>query len=126
MRQIASNFVAKAVGRNDGHFIDDFLVDMKIKGQTSIVALDDLFGGVFDKLVSDSALHARFGNKIVEEAAKKPFKETQINSLPPLAGRGSAPKTKKKKRERREKGAQNCLPPAIKPSASERFDSGSR
>ncbi len=48
------DLVSHSLGRNDGNFASDLLVDMEIKSQARVVLLDDHSGGLLNGLSSDT------------------------------------------------------------------------
>ena len=46
----AGNFVSHSLRRDDGHFSDELLVDMEVKGEARVVFLDDHTSGFLDGL----------------------------------------------------------------------------
>jgi hypothetical protein len=45
-----SDFVSHSLGRNDGHFSNELLVDVEVKGEARVVLLDDHTSGFLDGL----------------------------------------------------------------------------
>ena len=52
----SSNLVAHSLGRQDGNLIDDTLIGVKIKGQFSVVLLDDSTSTLLNGLCTDTLL----------------------------------------------------------------------
>jgi len=52
-----SDLVAEALAGDHGHLIADALVDVEIKGETLVVALDDLLRSTLDGLIANTALY---------------------------------------------------------------------
>lgn len=62
---LPGNLISQLLARYDGHFLAYSLVGMKVKGQTSVVLLNENFGCLLDRLGSYTSLVGGNKNRLV-------------------------------------------------------------